>query len=638
MTMTMGGDACNVQCWVSLRFCCALGCIGNCTKWEKGIGDMCMDFPHLGTYSPSANLHTASSSMASTINVGKYLLTRLRQLGVKSVHGVPGDYTLRFLDLLKPAGLQWIGNCNELNAAYAADGYARVKGIAALSTTYGVGELSALNAVAGSYAEFSPVVHVVGCAARKAYRSRATVHHSLGDGDLHVYADIYKRFTVAQARLFDPEVASALIDSTLQQCIRKSRPVYFELPSDMVGAEIDSAPLSTPLDVSPLPNASVPETTAIDEVLDRIYSATQPYILVDGLTAPDGVVDEVNELARITGFPTFGLTFGGGIINGMLPNYHGVHAGPYGTLDFMPYTQTADLALLFGPLLSDTNTQGWSAVPRNDITIAFCRDAISIGDSKTHQLHIKGFMTRLLERLDSSKLARNIPHTGSLPSVRNFAKSLPPPASCAPIDQDSFYVRISSFFRPHDIVICANGTPLVGGRDFVFPPKVKLINSSIWLSVGHMLPATQGAALAQQELGTGGRTIFFEGDGSFQATAQELSTIIRYKLNAYIFIINNDGYTFERLIHGMDADYNDVARWNYLKAPEMFGAPTDGSYDVETHDVGNWGELQALLSNDKFQNGQGLKMVNVRMARDDVTSRFKEALRVAGQQLMAGPS
>jgi len=96
----------------------------------------------------------------------------------------------------------------------------------------------------------------------------------------------------------------------------------------------------------------------------------------------------------------------------------------------------------------------------------------------------------------------------------------------------------------------------------------------------------QGIALAQKELGTGGRTIFFEGDGSFQATAQELSTIIRYKLDAYIFIMNNDSYTFERLIHGLHEYCNDVARWRYLKAPEMFGAPNGGSYEVETHDVG----------------------------------------------------
>lgn len=473
----------------------------------------------------------------------------------------------------------------------------------------------------------------MGCAARKAYRTKALVHHSLGENDLRVYADIYKRFTVAQASLFEPGTAPALIDNTLQACVRLSRPVYLELPSDMVGAQMSDEALATPLDVRVPTNPNELEDRVVDAVLQRIYTSKQPFILVDGLAASDQIVDEVNEFVRITGFPTFGLTFGGGIINGSLPNYHGIHAGKYGSLDFTPYTNTADLALLFGPLLSDTNTQGWSAVPRKDITVAFRRNSIELGVTKVHALHVKGFLRRLLDRLDASKLPKPL-KASSLPTVRDLAKSLPPVDPSAPIDQDTFYLRISSFFRPNDIIVCANGTPLVGGRDFVLPPNTKLINSAIWLSVGHMLPATQGIALAQKELGTGGRTIFFEGDGSFQATAQELSTIIRYKLDAYIFIINNDGYTFERLIHGLDAEYNDVARWRYLMAPQMMGAPNDGSYDVETHDVGTWGELMEVLQGENFRNGKGLKMVNVQMARDDVTTNFKPALKLAGQQLM----
>lgn len=459
------------------------------------------------------------------------------------------------------------------------------------------------------------------------------VHHSLGNGDMRVYANVYKKFTVAQAQLFDAKTAPTRIDRTLSQCIKQSRPVYVELPSDMVGAQVSSLTLTTPLDTSISADPEELKNEAVNAVLDKIYSSKQPYILVDGLVAPDQIVDEVNEFAKATGFPTFGLTFGGGIIDGKLTNYHGIHAGKFGSLDFTSYTDSADLTLLFGPLLSDTNTQGWTTVPKKDITISFRRNSISIGTSKTFELQIKSFMRKLLDRLDKSKLPGANPKATSLPSVRRLATSLPHPDSLVPIDQDSFYLRVSSFFRPQDIILCANGTPLAGGRDFILPPHTKLINSSIWVSVGHMLPAAQGAALAQKELRTGGRTILFEGDGSFQATAQELSTIIRYKLDAYIFLVNNDGYTYERLIHGMDAEYNDVAPWRYLKAPELMGAPTDGSYDVETHDVSTWGELQRVLDSERFQNGKGLKMVNVRMARNDVTKNFKAALHAAGDQL-----
>lgn len=98
--------------------------------------------------------------MAQTIKIAEYLFTRLHQLGLRSVHGVPGDYNLTLLDYVEPSGLHWVGNCNELNAGYAADGYARIKGIGAIITTFGVGELSAINAIAGAYCERVPLVRL----------------------------------------------------------------------------------------------------------------------------------------------------------------------------------------------------------------------------------------------------------------------------------------------------------------------------------------------------------------------------------------------------------------------------------------------------------------------------------------------
>src|ERR1700743_672198 len=106
--------------------------------------------------------------MPTPLKVAEYLFVRLHQLGVRSIHGVPGDYNLTLLDYVEPSGIHWVGNCNELNAGYAADGYARIKGVGALITTFGVGELSAINAVAGAYSERAPLVHVVGTPERAA--------------------------------------------------------------------------------------------------------------------------------------------------------------------------------------------------------------------------------------------------------------------------------------------------------------------------------------------------------------------------------------------------------------------------------------------------------------------------------------
>ena len=521
-------------------------------------------------------------------------------------------------------------------------------GPAALCTTYGVGELAALSAVAGCYAEHVPVVHVVGTPARGITRGMGVgprvVHHGLGEtgkGRMRVFAEMAKQVTTEQAELVDPTTAPGMVDDVLRACVVQSRPVYVELPSDMVDVPVEGVDrLERPLDVAPPRNDQEREDAVVGEVLERMARAQRPMILVDGLAARYHIHDELNEFVRVTGFPTMALTFGGGIVDQSLENYHGVHAGRFGKLDFTSYTEAADLVLLFGPLLSDTNTLGWSTVPDPRVTIAFHGSRVEIDSTSQHHLQIKSLMQRLLERLRQRKTLEPVGDNRKYPSLgspRALRDALPPTTPSAPIDQDTFWLRISSFLRPHDTILLANGTPLVGGRDLVLPPHTTLINSGCWLSIGQMLPAAQGAAVAQRELRAQGkassRTILFEGDGSFQTTAQELSTIIRYRLDVTIFLINNDGYTFERLIHGLDAEYNDIAPWRYLEAPSFFGAPTDGSYRVETHQVRTWGELEKLLEGEEIHDGKGLKVVEVVMGREDVASEFKAALRLAGQQL-----
>ena len=174
------------------------------------------------------------------VDLGEYLLQRLAQLGLCSLHGVPGDYNLTVLDYLEPAHLHWVGNANELCAGYAADGYARVKGIGALMTSFGVGELSAINAIGASFSEKVPVVHIVGTPPVAAQESGACLHHSLGDGNFRVFADMYKKITCAQANLVDQSTAPELIDATLKECLRQSRPVYIEIPTDMVRVKVDA--------------------------------------------------------------------------------------------------------------------------------------------------------------------------------------------------------------------------------------------------------------------------------------------------------------------------------------------------------------------------------------------------------------
>ena len=200
---------------------------------------------------------------------------------MRSVHGVPGDYNLVALDYLDKAGLRWVGNCNELNAGYAADGYARVNGMAALVTTFGVGELSALNAVAGAYSEFVPIVHIVGYPTTAAQKDGMLLHHTLGNGDFRVFSRMSREISCAVALLRDPHDAAVLIDDAIRECHLHSRPVYIALPTDMVEKSVEGDRLNTPLDLKHPPNDPEKEDYVVDVVLKYLHAAKKPIILVD---------------------------------------------------------------------------------------------------------------------------------------------------------------------------------------------------------------------------------------------------------------------------------------------------------------------------------------------------------------------
>ncbi|RXG45309.1 hypothetical protein VDGE_06729 [Verticillium dahliae] len=527
--------------------------------------------------------------MDDTVDLAEYLFTRLRQIGVGSVHGVPGDYNLASLDHVQRAGLHWVGNANELNAGYAADGYARLKGAGALATSFGVGELSALNAVAGAYAEKVPVVHIVGGPPRAARAARACLHHSLGDGDLGVFAAMYAAVTVAQARLDCPATAPRLVDEVLRACLVESRPVYVELPSDMAAAQV---PRPT------MPAAIFPSTTSVElyacraQVLcSMIAEAERPMILVDGFTARFDIREEINELVRISQIPTLTTPFGKGIVNETLPGYKGIFCGAMGNKELQDWVDGCDLVLHFGPLRSDVNTFGFSARTNVSKTLFFEKNAVEHDDS-TNLLLLKEVSAtkRLVQYTVDIYEACIAVKTYPCPPIRNLPmdllKELPAPTSSSPVDQQTFWLRVSRLFRPGDIILTETGTASYGGQSFVLPENTILINSSLWLSIGYTLAAAQGAALAQREMFQAGdrphgRTILFEGEGSLQMSAQAISDMIRNRLDVIIFVINNGGYTIERLIHGFSASYNDVQPWRNLEAPSFFGAPRDDLLESE---------------------------------------------------------
>ncbi|PYH90957.1 hypothetical protein BO71DRAFT_433316, partial [Aspergillus ellipticus CBS 707.79] len=330
-----------------------------------------------------------------SLKVAEYLFTRLRQLGIQTVFGVPGDYNLRLLDFVEPAGLQWLGTCNELNGAYAADGYARINGLSALITTFGVGELSAINGIAGAYAEKAPVIHIVGTPARALQDNRTLVHHTLADGgDYGRFAAMASHVTIAQADLRDPSLAPDQIDALLRQAIAHSRPVYLQVPDDMVDALVSNFNLSTPITIPSVP-APAHESTVLDLITERIYAAQRPLLLVDGEIRPMGIVKEVDTLIQLTGWPTWTNPFGKGLVNEEHPNVYGIYTASLGNPAYQEYFDSADLVIALGPHYTTTNTQAFATIPNPTVTISLSPSTIKINQT-TYRDIPRTFLSTLL--------------------------------------------------------------------------------------------------------------------------------------------------------------------------------------------------------------------------------------------------
>ncbi|KAJ9220263.1 hypothetical protein DTO027B5_1223 [Paecilomyces variotii] len=563
-----------------------------------------------------------TAELKSPVDIAEYLFTRLRQLGIKSIQGVPGDYNLVALDYIPKCGLKWVGNCNELNAGYSSDGYARINGISAIITAFGVGELSAINGLAGAYSEHVPVVHIVGQPSTVSQRDAMLLHHTLGNGDFNVFSQMSASISCVVAKIKDAYEAPILIDHALRECWIQSRPVYIALPTDMVQKKVDGERLKTPIDLKEPENDPENEDYAVDVVLKYLHAAKNPVILVDAGAIRHRALDEVHRLMEVSNLPTFVAPMGKGAVDETLPNYGGVYAGDGSNEGVRERVEGADLVLSIGALKSDFNTAGFTYRISQLNTIDFYSDRIQVRYSHYPQVRMKGVLRKVIERMGKLNL-----QPGPVPSNKGPNGNLIH-SKDVPITHVWLWPAVGRWLRENDIVVTETGTANFGIWETRFPKNVTAISQVLWGSIGYSVGATLGAALAASEQGKH-RTILFVGDGSFQMTAQEVSTMIRQELNIIIFVICNDGYTIERYIHGWEEQYNDIQPWNNKDLVPAFGAKK-GHY--KTYQVRTVREIEDLFANEEFSSAPFLQFVELYMPKDDAPMSLKYTAEAAAKR------
>ena len=514
------------------------------------------------------------------ISVGGYLATRLTQLGVRHLFGLPGDFNLSLLDeMLEVDALGWVGSSNELNAAYSADGYARVgRRVGALATTFGVGELSALNGIAGSFAEDVPVLHIGGMPARASMEAGAPLHHTLLDGDFGHFVRMFAEVTVAQAVL-DHEPGRE-IDRVLTEVLTSSRPGYLGIPLDVAVEMIPAAPLGTSVEAR---GSDTRALLAFEGALrDRLRIEPIITILAGPRVHRRGVEAQVAAIADLPGVRVASQSGSKAILDEDHPASLGTYLGATTKSDGSRRAiDDANCLVMVGTVLSDFTTGFFTHRYDPEDAIELGLDHARIGHAVYRDVHLT----------DSLEVFRRLVGEVERPALQSpnvlglDAKSEDPEERV--LDQEIFWREVQTWLRPDTTVVAEAGTAFYGALDLALPYRSDFLGQPVWSSIGFTIPAMLGAALARPDR----RPVLFIGDGSAQLTVQELGQLFARDLAPVIFLLDNDGYTVERRIQSPDAVYQDVVRWNWDLIPAALG----GEY-VRVYTVRTVGELRSALA------------------------------------------
>ncbi|EAM3886398.1 alpha-keto acid decarboxylase family protein [Salmonella enterica subsp. enterica serovar Hvittingfoss] len=542
--------------------------------------------------------------MQNPYTVADYLLDRLAGCGIGHLFGVPGDYNLQFLDhVIDHPTLRWVGCANELNAAYAADGYARMSGAGALLTTFGVGELSAINGIAGSYAEYVPVLHIVGAPCSAAQQRGELMHHTLGDGDFRHFYRMSQAISAASA-ILDEQNACFEIDRVLGEMLAARRPGYIMLPADV--AKKTAIPPTQALALPVHEAQSGVETAFRYHARQCLMNSRRIALLADFLAGRFGLRPLLQRWMAETPIAHATLLMGKGLFDEQHPNFVGTYSAGASSKEVRQAIEDADRVICVGTRFVDTLTAGFTQQLPAERT-----------------LEIQPYASRIGETWFNLPMAQAVSTLRELCLECAFA---PPPARSAgqpvridkgELTQESFWQTLQQYLKPGDIVLVDQGTAAFGAAALSLPDGAEVVVQPLWGSIGYSLPAAFGAQTACPDR----RVILIIGDGAAQLTIQEMGSMLRDGQAPVILLLNNDGYTVERAIHGAAQRYNDIASWNWTQIPPALNAAQQAECWRVTQAI----QLAEVL--ERLARPQRLSFIEVMLPKADLPELLRTVTR-----------
>lgn len=536
------------------------------------------------------------------VTVGSYLAQRLEEVGVRDYFAIPGDFNLSLLDeMLKNPRLKMINCCNELNAGYAADGYARENGVAALLLTFGVGGLSAVNAVAGAFAEDLPVIVVSGGPNVSSLMENRTLHHTLAqpeEGGKFVLS-VYKEITAHAVVIREASTAAFRIDEAIRIALSARKPVYIEIACNLASAMISKP---NTLDLAPT-RQSDPSSLqkALKHVAAFLNGARQPVLVAGNRLRSGGAIGAFKTLASKCAYGVACMPNAKSFFPETSPQFMGIYWGSASSQGCREVVESSDAYLFAGPIFSDYTTVGFSALIQPARLVEASPERILVEGQVYHGIVLSEFLTGLASKLNSNST--------SLDAYLRIKETVhAAPAAAAedlPLSTRRLFHHINEYLDGTTTVVAETGDSWFNGMDLHLPDGCRFEIQMQYGSIGWSVGAFLGLAAANPQR----RVIGLIGDGSFQMTAQEVSTILRYNYSGVIFLMNNGAYTIEVMIH--DGPYNTLQNWNYAAMVETL----KGQSPILSQVVRTEKELVAGLK--KSSTFDGLTFIEVILDRTD---------------------
>lgn len=545
--------------------------------------------------------------------LGRHLARRLVQIGVRDVFSVPGDFNLALLDhLIAEPELNLVGCCNELNAGYAADGYARARGVGACVVTFTVGALSAINAIAGSYSENLPIICIVGGPNSNDYGTNRILHHTIGLSDFSQELRCFQTVTCFQAVVNNLDDAHELIDTAISTALKECKPVYISISCNLPAIPHPTfASEPVPYFLAPKVSNQMVLEAAVEATAEFLNKAVKPVLVAGPKLRVAKSQQAFVELANACGYPIAIMPSGKGLAPEHHPHFIGTYWGAVSTNFCGEIVESADAYVFVGPIFNDYSSVGYSLLIKKEKLVIVQPNRVTVGNGPSFGwVFMTDFLTALTQKIRKNTTA-----------LENYLRIFVPPSiplkreNNEPLRVNILFKHIQNMLSGDTAIISETGDSWFNCQKLRLPENCGYEFQMQYGSIGWSVGATLGYAQAVKDK----RVIACIGDGSFQVTAQDISTMIRCGQRSIIFLINNGGYTIEVEIH--DGPYNVIKNWNYTG---LVDAIHNGEGGCWTSKVRTEEELVDAISKATGEQKDNLCFIEVIVHKDDTSKELLE--------------